>query len=426
MTKDEVVTFIDQIKRKSGKARKPRSTGSNTQPEWFSDLLKTDTGKPIPNLYNAIAVLRSVQEFQDLFAWDEMLCSAILLREIEDGPGGFNPHELTDADVSRIQARIQELALVRLSKDVIHQAVDVIAEDRRFHPLRDYLSALAWDGRPRLETWLIDYLGAEHNPYNMAIGTMFLVSMVARIFKPGCKADHLLILEGPQGVLKSTACQVLAGEWFSDNLPDVSKAGKDVSQHLRGKWLIEVAEMHAMNKAEAAQLKSFITRQAERYRPPWGRREVTEHRQCVFIGTTNKDAYLRDETGGRRFWPVKVGKIAIANLQSDRDQLFAEALGLYRNGVRWWPDKDFEREFIMPEQEARYQADVWEEVIKIWLETKTKVTIGQVAREALGMADIQKVGTHDAWRIRAVLESLNWQQLKKDWKGSRYWERRSQ
>lgn len=191
-------------------------------------------------------------------------------------------------------------------------------------------------------------------------------------------------------------------------------------QHLPGKWLIEIAEMSALSKAEDAALKAFITRSVERYRPSYGRKEVIQPRQCVFIGTTNKAVYLRDETGGRRYWPVKVGGIDTDALTRDRDQLFAEALVQYRRGARWWPDEDFEREHIRPEQDARFEVDAWEEMIASYVTMKARVTVGGVAQEGLSI-QTARIGTADQRRIAAALERLGWKRLKMDSQGKRWW-----
>jgi predicted P-loop ATPase len=147
---------------------------------------------------------------------------------------------------------------------------------------------------------------------------------------------------------------------------------------------------------------------------------VIEPRQCVFVGTTNKDTYLRDETGGRRYWPIVAGKIDVEALARDRDQLFAEAVERYRHDEQWWPDKNFEREHMIPEQEARYEADVWEENIRDYLALHPRVTVGQVAKQAL-LIETPKIGTADQRRIAAVLTNLGWTRERKDWEGKRWW-----
>lgn len=393
------------------------------------DCICSDTGKPLPILANALIGLRAV--FPGTFGYDEMECTTILKRPLETDQE-FTPRPVTDVDVGIVQDRLQHLGLKRISADVMHQAIDIRAHECRFHPVRTYLNHLRWDGVVRLYCWLQRFLGAEDSEYVRSVGTMFLVSMMARIYQAGCKADHMLVLEGPQGTLKSTACSILGGQWFSDNLPNVT-IGKDVSMHLRGKWLIEVSEMHAMDRAESAMLKAFMSRTHERYRPSYGRKEVIEPRQCVFVGTTNRDVYLRDETGGRRFWPVKTGSIDVDALSKDRDQLFAEAAAQYHEGREWWPDKNFEQQHIAPQQAARYEADAWEEMVSRHLDQLVqtaaavgkvaRLTVGGVARDALHI-ETARIGTGEQRRIAAVLEQLGWKREPKDSKGNRWWARR--
>ena len=215
--------------------------------------------KPLPILANALIGLRN--ELPEALAFDEMTRVPMLMRSLT-GENNFRLRRCTDVDAGIMQERLQHCGLKRLSKDVTHQAIEIRAHECPFHPIRDYLESLTWDGTARIARLFPKYFGSEDTEYAQKIGAMFLISMVARIFEPGCKADHLPVIEGPQGGLKSTACRLLGGGYYRDCLPDIT-AGKDAQQHLRGKWLIEVSEMHAMNRAEAAHLKAFITRQTE-------------------------------------------------------------------------------------------------------------------------------------------------------------------
>jgi len=407
-----------QNRRSRGKVY---SDCGNLSNPWEDECQRNDRGEMLPNLVNAMTAMRLAPELSEVFSYDQMLCATVMDREAPDPAGGITDpiaiRPATDNDVGRAQEWMQRAGLQRLGKEVAHQAVDMRAQERAFHPVRDYLDGLRWDARERLGSWLSAYLGAEANAYTSGIGTMFLVAMVARIFDPGCKADYMMVLEGPQGARKSTACAILGAQWFSDNLPDVT-TGKDVAQHLPGKWLIEIAEMSAMSKAEDNALKAFISRPVERYRPSYGRKEVIQPRQCVFVGTTNKSTYLRDETGGRRYWPVKVGRVDTDALARDRDQLFAEAVAHYREGTRWWPDADFEAQHIQPEQDSRFEADAWEGEIETYLRGKNRVMVTEVAREALHL-DLPKIGTAEQRRIAAALQRLGWKPVR-DWRGRAY------
>lgn len=388
---------------------------------WLAQCI-TENGKALPIVTNALVALRRDPDIRDAFAFDQMQRTTMMMHAVGAPLAPFEWRAVGDDDVTVLTEFLQKAGLRRIARETVRDALNARAKENAFHPLRDYLGGLKWDGQKRLNVWMTTRLGAELSEYTAAVGKMFFISMVARIIEPGVKCDYMVVLEGIQGAMKSAACAVIGGEWFSDNLPDVS-GGKDVSQHLRGKWLIEVGEMHAMNRTESAQLKAFITRQIERYRPSYGRFEVVEPRQCIFIGTTNQEAYLRDETGGRRFWPVKVGAIDIDGLIDDRDQLFAEAVHLYRLGEPWWPDRVFEQKHIKPQQDSRYEADAWQELISSYLTTQSKVTVGQVAKEAIYI-EAARIGTADQRRIAAIMERLGWGRLPVDSQGRRWWSKR--
>jgi len=253
--------------------KKPKRRSSFPDlPDWLEGVIDDDRGRVLPILRNVTLALRSAPHLTDAFAFDELERCVVVQRPLPLADGaeprniGPFPRPLCDADVSQVQEWLQSMGLTEIGPEITHQAISLRARERAFHPIRDYLDSLVWDGRKRLRSWLMRYLHAIDTPYAREIGQLFLIAAVARIYEPGCKCDYLLVLEGDQGVGKSRACEVLGGPWFSDCLPDVTL--KDAAQHLRGKWIIEISELSALGRAEAEALKSFISRPVERYRPP--------------------------------------------------------------------------------------------------------------------------------------------------------------
>jgi predicted P-loop ATPase len=241
----------------------------------------------------------------------------------------------------------------------------------------------------------------------------------------------MLILEGPQGIRKSTALKVLASEpWFTDELAELGS--KDAAQQMRGIWIIEMAELDAIGQADVSRIKAFLSRTTDRYRPPYERYVVTVPRQCVFAGTVNPDTYLRDETGNRRFWPLRCGDIDLDGLRRDRDQLWAEAVARYRAGAPWWIEDRALVAEASAAQEARYQGDAWDARIERWLVSErrpvnvgvghfedwqerfvprakplTDVSIGEVLEQALGI-EAAKWTRADQMRVGAFFRARKW------------------
>lgn len=392
----------------SGWGPRVHSLRPHGKPLWWGKCQVDKSGNPIPNLANTCIVLEDDPEFAGKFLFDEMARSPC-----------FDGTKVEDAELIELHRAIQLAGIRRVALETVHEAVRGVSYAVPVHPLRDRLSSVQWDGVPRLADWLHTYLGADDTEYHKAVGPMFLIGMVARIFRPGCQANYMLVLEGPQGILKSQACRALADPYFSDHLPPLSSDEVRLSAHLRGKWLIEVPELSAFTRADASALKSFITRQEEIFTPKYSRVEVHEPRQCMFIGTTNDDQYLKDDTGGRRFWPVKCGLIDLDALRRDRDQLFAEAVECYRQGAKWWPDAAFEALHIKPVQDQRLWVDAWVEPIEKFLDQAVsqalsisafpQVTVAEVARDSALNIPSGKLDQLQQKRIQSVLRHLKWQ-----------------
>jgi len=389
----------------------PKSPAIHALPE----LLKSRDDKVIPNLANCCPL--TAQTFPNTFRLNTFTGKTEVHHALPSPVTGQpmaqdGPRELIDSDYTAVSAALARAHGLNFSVQMVSAAIEATAQENAYHPIKDWFAGRLWDGTARLDTWLSDFLGAEDTPYTRGIGRLFLIGMVARIMRPGCKFDYTLILEGKQGIRKSTACKVLAGgKYFSDNLPPIRDANKDLSQHLSGKWLVEIAEMSVTSRADTDALKAFLTRAEETYRPAYGRNEITQPRQCVFIGTTNRTEYLRDATGDRRFWPVKCGVSGepcdIDGLREARDQLFAEAYLAFLDEEAWWPSPEFEAEHIQAEQAQRFECDPWEEMIQAHVQNtqNDRLTVAGLLTQVI---DKRAPNRADSARVKAILQRLGY------------------
>lgn len=266
--------------------------------DWFSRLKVTKDGGIASTIENVVLILGGDPELAGALAYNEMTNNIETKAPL---PWRQDLGAWTDADDSALRYFLEKKYGVS-GKDKIFDGVNVAAQENRFHPVREYLAGCIWDNVPRVDTLLIDYLGAEDTPYTRAVTRKALVAAVARILQPGCKFDHMLTIRGKQGLGKSALIAKLGGAWYSDSFTTVQ--GKDAYEQVLGRWLVEVGELAGMKRAEAESIKLFISKQVDRFRPAYGRRIQEFPRQCVFIGTTNESQFLRDTTGNRRFWVV--------------------------------------------------------------------------------------------------------------------------
>lgn len=370
---------------------------------WERRLARSDKGNILPTLANVYHILSNSPHWAGVIAFDEFSGQVVKLK-LPPFVGGAELGEWSDMDDTRCTLWMGQKYGFSPRKEVVMDAVLLIADNNKYHVVRSYLDPLKWDGVARCERWLIDKLGAEDTPYNRTVARKWLIAAVARVYRPGCKADNVLILEGEQGLYKSTALKVLGGEWFTD--APFRLGDKDAYVVIRGKWIVELAELDSFNKAESTGAKLFFGQYIDRYRNFYGKRASDVPRQQVFAGTTNSDAYLKDDTGNRRYWPVKVLRIDLEGLKEWRDQLWAEAVDLFRSGAEWWPTSA-EKGMFEAEQDARYVGDAYIGVIQKYLIGKSQCTMEEVLGDALKL-DTAKWTKPEQQRVGRCMSEIGW------------------
>ena len=320
-----------------------------------------------PSAHVLSSVLLANPDWHGVVWWNEF---AIRVEARVVPPCGGSVGPWTDRHDKLISAWLTAQYGVTVSRAMVADAVELIAQADSRHPVRDYLQSLKWDGVPRLDAWLTTFAGCADNTFTRHVAAKTLIGAVARIMQPGAKFDTMTVLEGDQGSRKSSLTAALSPhrEWFSSSIKGDLEA-KDTAIGLSGKWIIEMAEMAVVGRNRTEVTKAFLTEQVDNYRAPYGTRSEDHPRQCAFLATINPEAdgrYLHDTTGGRRFWPVKVVRADVDALIACRDQLWAEAFARHQSGEQWWLSAELEK-LAKVEQSERQESNVWDEHVERYL-----------------------------------------------------------
>jgi len=383
---------------------------------WRQKLKRTGTGTLCADPRNIYMILSNDQAWADVLGFCQ-LSYRVIKRKTPPFPQGAhkpaNNEWITD-DTNRTDVWLAEHYGISAHDSALEKAIDMVARDNAFHPVKNFLKSLRWDKQMRLHGFAADYLGAEDNAYASAVSRKWFLGAVARVMMHPVKVDNLLILEGDQGLGKSTVFSILGGDWYSDT--HFQLGDKDGYQQMQGVWICELAELDSFNKAESSRAKGFFSSATDRYRPVYDRRAQDFPRQCVFGGTTNQEAYFKDFTGNRRYWPIKCTEIDLESLQADRDQLWAEAYHWYQMGVAWHVLPN-EVDLFQAEQEDRLEVDSWETLIQDWVEDAGQIqtsafTLAEIFMGALRMEPAQ-FRKPEQLRLAQIMQKLNWHRVKR-------------
>lgn len=388
-----------------GDEREGDRAPKNLYAEWEKlGVATASNGSPICNVDNALRVIEGRQEFREIVWYDEFHKRYLTRFDFDTWKQG-KQREWSDVDELNLTAFMQrQLGLRRISDDMVHKAAIIHAHRNLKNEPLDWMESLKWDGQPRCDDFFSKCFGATDTEYARAASKNFWVGMVARIFRPGCKLDNMVVFEGAQGAFKSTALSRIGGGWYTEIKESVTD--KDFFMVLHGKLIVEIAELDSFNKAEVTRIKQVVTCQTDRYRPPYARGAQDHPRMSIFVGTTNESSYLRDHTGARRFWPIRCGNINLAEIEVSREQLFAEAVARFKVGESW---HEMPAEITAREQEARRQVDEWESIVDDFLFNKDQATTVEIAHHL--RIDLAKLDMVLQKRIGNVMRSLRWERF---------------